>query len=124
MTKKITVSERYDEVITFLEEECASDELVTFVKERKAMHEKKNGSAKAKANPEREALLEKVCDYIVNAGRKVSVSDIIKNVPECAGMSTPKVSSLVTMLKKACKVSRYEEKGKALFTQYDATADE
>ena len=64
---------------------------------------------------------EKLKDAIVNrlkeeAGCKMTVSAMIKMVPECNGLSTSKVSALVRQLKEACVLKREEIKGVAYFS--------
>ena len=44
-----------------------------------------------------------------------TITDLLKNVPECAGMSNQRVSAIVRIMREEKKVERIEEKRKAYF---------
>ena len=52
-------------------------------------------------------------------GKAYTITDIIKEVPECADLTNQRVSALVRQLVDAGKVVRTEDKRKAYFTKAD-----
>lgn len=76
---------------------------------------KRNGETKAqKANKE---LAEIVFDKVAEMGKPVSVTELFEALKSDERFtSAPKVTALLTALKKAERVVRTEEKGKAFYT--------
>ena len=115
--KKMTISDLYDSVLAFLADNGADESLMTFINDRKEMHVKKNGNRKpTKTQTANAALMDDIIAYLRTCGTRKSISELIKDVPSCHGLSTPKVSALVTKLKNEDKVVRTEEKGKVYFS--------
>ena len=59
-----------------------------------------------------------ICDAILNGmtdGRLYTITDIIKEIPECADLTNQRVSALVRGMKDNGLVERVEEKRKAYF---------
>ena len=116
MSKKITISEQYSNIIAKCENFLSESE-IAFLKERKELHEKKNASRKpTKAQTENEGYKEEILDFLDNGG-SYTIGDLIKAIPSLNEFSTSKVSALVRQLKDDGLVVRTEVKGKAYFTK-------
>lgn len=114
MSKKITISEQYSNIIAKCEDFLSESE-IAFLVERKELHEKKNASRKpSKVQTENEGYKEEILDFLDDGG-SYSIGDLIKAVPSLNEFSTSKVSALVRQLKDDGLVLRSEVKGKAYF---------
>ncbi len=118
-TPKLTKSMKFD-ILLNIPEVAENDMLVDFIMHEKELLAKKNVSstgekkltAVQKANEEiKEAILACMVPTV-----EYTISDLIKQVPECADFNTSKVSALVKQLLVAEKVTRTERKGRAYFT--------
>ena len=84
----------------------------------KASFEKKSSAERKPTATQvaNEGLKVAILAYMENeANRLFSISELIKEVPELAGLSTQKVSPMISALVKEFKVVRIEEKRKAYF---------
>lgn len=112
-TKKPTKKEMFAQILAHTtdvaEKEFLQHEIDLLVNksENKAMTETQKANEKIKA-----AI---VARFSEEDGCKMTVSAMIKNVPECNGLSTSKVSALVRQLKEAGVLNREEVKGTAYF---------
>ena len=114
MSKKITISEQYSNIIAKCENFLSESE-IAFLVERKELHEKKNASRKpSKAQTENEGYKEEILEFLDDGG-SYTIGDLIKAVPSLNEFSTSKVSALVRQLKEEGLVVRTEVKGKAYF---------
>ena len=107
--KKVATSE-----VTLGADEAA--EYVAFLdRQIKLASKKRNGETKAqKANKE---LAEIVFDKVAEMGKPVSVTELFEALKSDERFtSAPKVTALLTALRKAERVVRTEEKGKAFYT--------
>ena len=107
--KKVATSE-----VTLGADEAA--EYVAFLdRQIELASKKRNGETKAqKANKE---LAEIVFDKVAEMGKPVSVTELFEALKSDERFtSAPKVTALLTALKKAERVVRTEEKGKAFYT--------
>lgn len=89
--------------------------LVEFIDHEIELLEKKN-SAEKKPTAQQTAN-EAIKTAIVNGmekGRKYTITDLIKSIPECADLTNQRVSSLVRQLVPT-SIERVEEKRKAYF---------
>ena len=105
--------------VAYVLENC---ELPTDVREKlekvKASFEKKStGERKPTATQVANlSLKDAIVNYMAeNSDRVFSITELIKEVPELEGLSTQKVSPLISALVKEFKVVRIEEKRKAYF---------
>ena len=115
-TTRITISEQFDLVSKFLMEHGASEQMIDFIADRKALHIKKIGTRKPTKTQEANiGLIEDITNYMATVDKPITISEIIKSVSSCSGLSTPKVSALVTKMKNSGDVVRTEVKGKAYF---------
>ena len=109
MTKK----EMFAQIIEQFE---LSEEQRTFLEHEIELLERKSGgnrkpTATQKAN---EGIKSAILEYM-EPEVLYSISDISKNVPECAELSGQKISAIITLLKNAEMVERVEIKRKAYF---------
>jgi predicted KAP-like P-loop ATPase len=107
--KKVATSE-----VTLGADEAA--EYVAFLdRQIELASKKRNGETKAqKANKE---LAEIVFDKVAEMGKPVSVTELFEALKSDERFtSAPKVTALLTALRKAERVVRTEEKGKAFYT--------
>lgn len=114
MSKKITISEQYSNIIAKCENFLSESE-IAFLVERKELHEKKNASRKpSKVQTENEGYKEEILE-LLDDGCSYTIGELIKAVPSLNEFSTSKVSALVRQLKEEGLVVRTEVKGKAYF---------
>lgn len=117
-TKKITKREMFANLLakySFTEDERK------FVEHEMELLAKKNApkdgvKALTPAQKENEGIKTAILDYLATANKRMTITDMIKEIPACAGMTNQKVSALVRQLVDALLVVRVEEKGKALFS--------
>lgn len=84
-----------------------------------AQIEKKNAAPKklTATQKENEGIKETIVDFLFdNEGAGYTVSELIKEVPACEGLTTQKVSALVRALTNEGKVTSYSEKRRTYFT--------
>ena len=113
--KKMTKRE-YFNVLLSLNEVKANSELVDFINHELELLSKKNASEKKLTPTQKENLTiqEAILNYMeVNV--LYTITDLLKSVPECAGMSNQRVSAIVRIMREEKKVERIEEKRKAYF---------
>ena len=98
--------------VTFSKQE-AMDKLAKMMEQldKKASAEKKPTKKQMDAEQEAQTLLAELRD----AGKAMTVSDMIAGLPSCEGLSNQKVSSLVRKLVQAQKVERDVQKRVAYF---------
>ena len=93
----------YDEVIAFIDHEL---ELLA----KKNSAEKKPTAVQVANEGIKSAIVEGM-----EPNRLYTITELIKEIPECADMTNQRVSALVRQLKDDGKVERVEEKRKAYF---------
>ena len=113
MTKKMTKKEMCAKIIEQFE---LSEEQRPLLQHEIELLERKSGgnrkpTATQKAN---EGIKSAILEYM-EPEVLYSISDISKNVPECAELSGQKISAIITLLKNAELVERVEVKRKAYF---------
>ena len=114
-TKKMTKRDYFNTLLS-LNEVKANEDLVNFINHELELLSKKNASEKKLTPTQKENLT--IQDSILNYMKPdvlYTVTDLLKNVPECAGMSNQRVSAIVRILREDRKVERIEEKRKAYF---------
>ena len=116
--KKMTKKEKF---LALLEKYPFTDGEREFIEHEVELLDKKNApkdGAKAltPAQKENEGIKQAILDFMTADGKKYTITDLIKQVPACNGMTNQKVSALVRQLMDALLVVRTEEKGKALFS--------
>ena len=114
-TKKMTKRE-YFNVLLSLNEVKANSELVDFINHELELLSKKNASEKKLTPTQKENLTIQgaILNYM-ETNVLYTITDLLKSVPECAGMSNQRVSAIVRIMREDKKVERIEEKRKAYF---------
>ena len=120
MSKKLTITERYEEMLSkyadvFTEEEKA------FLKDRAELHAKKNGNRKPTATQiKNKAVADEVLEYLTTTGKHMQIKQMIKEIPCLASIPdcTPQyVMAIIRPLHDRGNgvVKREEIKGTAYF---------
>ena len=113
--KKLTKRDHFNALLTI--PAVSGDEALTaFIKHELELLDRKNSGEKkpTKAQQENEVLKDNILACMED-GRFYTISEMIKEFPCCADLSTPKVSAVIRLLKDEGKVERTEDKRKALF---------
>ena len=115
--KKMTKRDHFNTLLT-LSEVKSNPALVEFIEHELELLAKKN-SAEKKPTAQQVAN-QGVADAILShmtsdSNRMFSITELIKEVPECEGLTNQRVSAIVRGMKDAGKVERIEEKRKAFF---------
>jgi predicted Rossmann fold nucleotide-binding protein DprA/Smf involved in DNA uptake len=105
------------EMLSKLSEVQSNEVLRDFIAHEMELLEKKNSAPKkpTAAQVANEAIKSAIVDGM-EANRLYSVTEIIKEIPECADLTNQRVSALLRQLKEDGKVVRTEEKRKAYFS--------
>lgn len=114
--KKPTKRENFSALLN-LAEVKANPKLVEFINHEIELLEKKNSAEKKPTAQQtaNEAIKSAILAAMVE-GAKYTITDLIKNVPECADLTNQRVSALVRQLVDERKVVRSEDKRKAYFS--------
>lgn len=121
MTNKIKVADKFDGVVALLmgePTEFSVEQAVEFIKERKAQHEKKNaggGERKPTKTQVENAVKAEQMVAEMQENRLYSVTDISKEIKAVAGMSTQRITPLLTAMCKVDKVAKVVEKGRSYY---------
>lgn len=113
-TKKMTKRDYFNAILS--KYELTQDEQ-NFIAHELELLDRKN-SAEKKPTAQQTAN-ESIKDAILNgmeSGRLYTVTEIQKEIPECAELSNQRVSSLMRQLKESGSVVRTEDKRKAYFS--------
>ena len=113
-TKRLTKRDHFNALLN-LAEVSANPTLVEFINHELELLEKKNAADK---KPTAQQTANKgICDAILNEmepNKLYTITEIIKEVPECADLTNQRVSAIVRGLI-GTSVERVEEKRKAFF---------
>ena len=115
-TKKPTKRENFTALLNFAEVK-ANPALVDFINHEIELLDKKNSAEKKPTAQQtandgiKTAILEGMAE-----GVKYTITDLIKNIPECADLTNQRVSALIRQLIDEGKVVRTEDKRKAYFS--------
>lgn len=114
-SKKMTKKDYFNTLLT-IEAVSANADLVAFINHELELLDRKNSGEKKPTATQlaNDGLKNAILEHM-EVDKLYTITDFIKNVPECAELSTPKVSALVKQLKDAGIVVRVEEKRKAYF---------
>lgn len=113
--KKPTKRDHFNTLLK-IEDVKKNEDLVNFINHEIELLEKKNSAEKKPTAQQSEN--NGIKDAIVNGmapQRNYTITDIIKEVPECAELTNQRVSALIRQLIADGKVERFEEKRKAYF---------
>ena len=101
---KETDAEKYAEVIEKL------DKMLVQVNKKSSANRKPTAT-----QLENEGLREKIVEYLKNTGKRLTVSEMMKEIEGLKELSNQRVTSLATSLYKEGKIDREVEKRKAYF---------
>ena len=101
---KETDAEKYAEVIEKL------DKMLVQVNKKSSANRKPTAT-----QLENESLKEKIIEYLKNTGKRLTVSEMMKEIEGLEELSNQRVTSLATFLYKEGKIDREVEKRKAYF---------
>jgi predicted transcriptional regulator len=114
-TQKLTKAQKYG-MLKDLAEVKANPILVEFIDHELELLAKKNSSEKKPTAQQiandliKSAILEKM-----EVGRLYTITDLIKEIPECADLTNQRVSAVVRQMMASNLVERVEDKRKAYF---------
>ena len=113
-TKKPTKAQMFKQILdtyplTDAEKEFIQHEMELLAKKNSA---EKKPTAQQTAN---EGIKSAILEFVNKNSKLFTITDFIKQVPECADMSNQRVNALVRQLLKAELVDRTEIKGRAYF---------
>lgn len=114
-SKKLTKRDHFNTLLT-IPEVASNQVLVDFINNELDLLSRKNSADKKPTATQ--MLNEKLQNAIVaymKPGERYTVSQFIKEVPECAGESNQKISAMMILLKDAGKVEKVIEKRVSYF---------
>ena len=114
--KKITKRERFESLLT-LSQVQADPGMVEFINHELELLAKKNSSEKKPTAQQvaNEAIKQAIVDGM-ERDHFYTITDMQKNVPECAELSNQKITALVRQLKEDGLVVKTEDKRKSYFS--------
>lgn len=114
--KKITKRERFESLLNMAEVQ-ADPGMVEFINHELELLARKNSSEKKPTAQQvaNEAIKQAIVDGM-ERDHFYTITDIQKNVPECAELSNQKISALVRQLKEDGLVVKTEDKRKSYFS--------
>ena len=114
-TKRLTKRDHFNALLA-IAEVSANPTLVEFINHELELLEKKNAADKKPTA--QQSANKAICEAIV-AGmeptRLYTITELIKEIPECADLTNQRVSALVRGMKDSGLIERVEEKRKAYF---------
>lgn len=114
--KKVTKKDNFKALLS-LDEVKSNPTLVAFINHEIELLDKKN-SAEKKPTAQQTAndnIKVAILDNMVE-GKLYTITDLIKEIPECADLTNQRVSALVRQLKDEGMIVRTEDKRKAYFS--------
>ena len=116
MTNKMTNKKALEIAIATLNTDPTKVEVVEKLEKMLAQVEKKGGADRKPTakQMENEGLKTAILSYMT-VERLMTVTELMKEVPELDGMSNQKVSALIKQLKDAGLVEKQVDKGRSLF---------
>ena len=114
--KKPTKREMFNQILARLTNE---DEKAFILHEIELLDKKAGKGVDKKLTPEQEKneAIKTAIAEALEGGIQMTISQMIKEIPECAELSNQKVSALVRQLRDRLVVNRIEVKGVAYFTK-------
>lgn len=114
--KKLTKKDKFNALLA-LAEVKSNPSLVEFINHEIELLDKKN-SAEKKPTAQQTANDSIKAAILANMeeGKKYTITDLIKSVPECADLTNQRVSALIRQLIDKNEVVRIEDKRKAYFS--------
>ena len=118
--KKMTKKEKFAIARSIVEasnHEMAQDIMDFFDKEVEMLNRKHSATGERKptaAQKQNEVLKTAILDAM-EVDRLYTVSEMIKEIPECEGLTTQKISALCRQMVESANIEKIKEKGKTLF---------
>ena len=114
--KKITKREKFEMLLNVAEVK-GNEMLVEFIEHEIELLARKNGSEKKPtAQQQANAQIQQSILNGMEVGKRYTITDLIKEIPECAELTNQRVSALVRQLMPTY-IERVEEKKKAYFVK-------
>lgn len=113
--KKMTKREMFAQILSHTKDEAEK----AFILHEMELLDKKNSTKATKLTPAQEAnegIKSAIVDYLADCGEPMTISQMIKDIPQCNGLTNQKVSALVRQLTMAMTIKRAEVKGVAYFS--------
>lgn len=116
--KKLTKREKFEMVLA-VPAIAENEVLREFIEHEMNLLVKKNSGEKKPTATQvvNEGIKSAILEFVTKNPKLFTITDFIKQVPECADMSNQRVNALVRQLLKAELVDRTEIKGRAFFHQ-------
>jgi hypothetical protein len=115
-TRKPTKRDHFTTLLG-LSEVQANPKLVEFITHEMELLEKKNAAdKKPTAQQTANDAIKVAIVTAMERGKRYTITDLIKNVPECADLTNQRVSALVRQLVDNHTLERIEDKRKAYFS--------
>ena len=114
--KKMTKAQMYAQILSHTTDEA---EKAFLTHEMELLAKKNAPKGEKKLTPTQEAnegIKSAIHDYLREKGEPMTITQMIKEVPECAGLTNQKVSALVRQLVDAFTIVRKVDKGVAWFS--------
>ena len=115
--KKLTKRDHFNALLA-IPTVASNPTLVEFIENELDLLSRKNSKPSGKQTEKQEAndvLKQAMLDYLANDGGQHTVTDFIKNVPECAGLSQQKITALVRQMVEDGKMEKVIEKRVSYF---------
>ena len=115
--KKLTKRDHFNALLA-IPSVASNPTLVEFIENELDLLARKNAKPSGKQSEKQEAndaLKQAMLDYLANDGGQHTVTDFIKNVPECAGLSQQKITALVRQMVEDGKLEKVIEKRVSYF---------
>jgi hypothetical protein len=121
--KKTTKRELFQAIFTHFEENgddlhglISNEELLDrLAHEIELLDKKKSAEKKPTPKDEKNEVIRAAILNALSDGTAMTITDMLKNIPECADITNQHCSSIVRVLKEEQIVERFEEKRKAYF---------
>jgi predicted Zn-dependent peptidase len=113
--KKMTKREMFAQILSHTNDEGEK----AFILHEMELLDKKNSNKATKLTPAQEAnegIKSAIVDYLADCGEPMTISQMIKDIPQCNGLTNQKVSALVRQLYMGMTIKRVEVKGVAYFS--------
>ena len=114
--KKMTKAQMFAQILSHTTDKAERK----FIEHEMELLAKKNApKGEKKLTPTQEAnegIKSAICDYLAEKGEPMTITQMIKEIPECAGLTNQKVSALVRQMVDGFTVARKVDKGVAWFS--------
>ena len=115
--KKMTKAQMFAQILSHTSDEAEKAFLVHEMELLAKKNAPKDGVKKlTPAQEVNEGIKSAIYDFLAEKGEPMTISQMIKEVPECNGLTNQKVSALVRQMYLAMTIVRNEVKGVAWFS--------